>query len=212
MPAHRKVFPPLQPVRPCQHPFHTVPETDSVEQRIQHIAHRAVMAVFRVRMMTGMVPGRLQQVGVLQKRNQPSIFLARPMCPFMKLVGVGAQNRKQPHFPGQQAPKPRGHKDSGQNRQVPRRLPPVMPRHEARIMMMHDVWPRHDTPDQRRVLPHVGISSQCTNPPTKSAASTVATSFARMRRAVFIGFRRYNGWSLFGRDSYLGQFKFSLRS
>jgi hypothetical protein len=61
------VFTAAQTNRSRQQPFQPVPETDSIQQRIQNIGDGAIMAVLRVGMMQGMVSGGLQNVHVLEK-------------------------------------------------------------------------------------------------------------------------------------------------
>src|SRR5882672_2347973 len=67
MAAHRGVRAPLQAHRPRECPLQPVPEANAVENRIQHIGHRAVMAVFGVGVMPCVMARGLQQADVLEE-------------------------------------------------------------------------------------------------------------------------------------------------
>ena len=71
----------------------------AVEDWIQNIGDGAVMTVFGVGMMQRVMFGRLENAEVLQAGNEPTIFLARAVGPFVEFVGVGRQAGKQSHLP-----------------------------------------------------------------------------------------------------------------
>ena len=87
-----------------------------------------------------------------------AIFLARAMFPFMELIRVGSQKGKQPDVPCEQVEAPGADdKDGREQNQIPRSLPPTMPRHETWIVMMHGVWAAHDPAKDRRGVADVGV-------------------------------------------------------
>ena len=83
-------------------------------------------------MVDGMVIRGLQQANLLQKGDNASILLAGLVRPFLDLIGVGADDGKEPQLPRQYIEPPcdeDNHRREAQ--QVPRTLPPVIKRHVA---------------------------------------------------------------------------------
>jgi hypothetical protein len=109
VPAKRGILSPIQTNRPRQQPFQSVPKIHAIQDWIHHVGDRAIMAVLGIRVVTRMVLRVLQQLDVLQKGNDGAIFFARAVRPFVKLIGIRAQNGKHPDFPRQQPGKPRRH-------------------------------------------------------------------------------------------------------
>ena len=141
-----------------EEPFHAVPKTNAVEYRIQDVGHGAVMAVLWVRVMAGMMLRGLEDVDALKEGNDRPVFGASAMGPLMHLVGIRGHNGKEPHRPRKRVAEPRDEDDKrGEQRQVPRALPPIMARHVTWVMMMDDVRPRDVPADERSVFADVGV-------------------------------------------------------
>src|SRR5258707_8977846 len=77
MTAHRGVRAPLHAHCPRQRPFQSVPEANAIQNRIQHIGHCAVMAVFGVGVMPGVMTRGLQQSDVLRSEEHTSELQSR---------------------------------------------------------------------------------------------------------------------------------------
>ena len=156
--THGGVRTPLQAGRPRERPFQSVPETDAIQNRIQHVGHRAIVAVFGIGMMPGMMTRRLQNADILKERDNRSVFPGRAVRPFVELIGIGGQDGKQPDLPCQHAAQPREDDEQrGEKAQVPRALPPVELGHETRVMVMDNIWPGDVPANQRRVLAHIRV-------------------------------------------------------
>jgi hypothetical protein len=116
------------------------------------------MTVLRVRVMACVMFGRLQDAQVLQPGNDAAVFFARTMRPFVKLIRVGAQQRKEPDRPRQTIQLPGDeHGNGGEQDQIPRTLPPAMAGHVAWKMVMNGVGPPDQAADERRVFTDIRV-------------------------------------------------------
>src|ERR1700744_4541088 len=141
-----------------QEPFQTIPKMNAIQHRVHDICDGAVMAVFGISMMQRMMLRRLQYPDVLEKRDDPPILLARAVLPFMEFIGIGSQNGKEPSLPRQEPHAPRHQQKSHcYHYQVTRTVPPAMPRHVTRIMMMDRIRTSDQSSHQWRMIANIRV-------------------------------------------------------
>jgi len=84
------------------HTFQPRPKIHALEQRVHEIRDGAVEGIFRIAVMYAVVAGRLEDTPVLELRDQPAVFGASAVRPFVNLVRVDADDDKQPELPREQ--------------------------------------------------------------------------------------------------------------
>lgn len=84
-----------------------VPEAQAIQKRVEDVGQDTVAGVLRIRVMPGMVVGRLHQPQPLEPGDDLAVFLLRPVRPLVDFVGVEAEYHEEPHVPCQQSEGPR---------------------------------------------------------------------------------------------------------
>ena len=86
-----------------EEPFGGVPKADGVEERVHEVGDGAVVDVFWVGVVDGVVVRRLEQADVLKEGDDGAVFPAGAVGPFVDFVCVGADDgeepRRQPRMP-----------------------------------------------------------------------------------------------------------------
>ena len=138
--------------------LHLRPEADKFQQRVHHISDRAIVGVLGVRMVQAMLARRLEQMDVLEERDDATVLGPRLVGPLVDLVGVGADGDEQPDMPGEHASPGGGpDEDDAEEHEVPGALPPIEFREMPRIVMVDDIGTDHQRANQRRGFRAVSI-------------------------------------------------------
>ena len=141
-----------------EEPFGGVPKTDGVEDGVEEVGDGAVVDVFRVGVVDGVVVRRLEQADVLEEGDDGAVFPAGAVGPFVDFVGVGGDGGEEPRLPAEKAELPRDEEeDGGEGDEVPRALPPGVARHVARQVVVDDVGAANGGADERGVFADVGV-------------------------------------------------------
>ena len=87
--------------------FDARPELEPLEDGIHEIGDGAIVRVLRVGVMEPVVMRCLQDAPILQRGDQPAVFCAGAVRPFVDLVGVDAERDEEPQLPRHHAERPR---------------------------------------------------------------------------------------------------------
>jgi hypothetical protein len=139
-------------------PFQAFPEMNAIENGIEKIGDRAVVAVFGIRVVLGMVANGLQKASALQEGDDLPIFARAAVFPFVNFVSIGAEDGEEEQRPMQEAEVPRSkHHKRGGDREIPIALPPSFFNEGAGLAMVEDVGFDDPFADDGDVLAAIGV-------------------------------------------------------
>ena len=148
-----------------EEPFGGVPKADGVEDGVEEVGDGAVVDVFRVRVVDGVVSRCLEEADALEEGDDGAVFLAGAVGPFVDFVGGGDDGGEEPRLPAEKAEFPNDEQeDGGDGDRVPRALPPCVARHLSREVVVDDVVAANRGADERGVFADVGVFEPVDDP------------------------------------------------
>lgn len=85
----------------CQEPFQAGPYAQGVQDGVQHVGDGAVVDVLGIGVVDGVVAGGLQEADVLEEGDEPAVFWAGAVGPFVHFVGIATYKGEEPEVPGE---------------------------------------------------------------------------------------------------------------
>lgn len=141
-----------------EEPFGGVPKADGVENRVEEVGEGAVVDVFRVRVVDGVVSRCLEEADALEEGDDGAVFFAGAVGPFVDFVGGGDDGGEEPCLPAEKAEFPNDEEeDGGDGDRFSGALPPCVARHLSRQVVVDDVVAANRGADERGVFADVGV-------------------------------------------------------
>ncbi len=139
-------------------PFEAGPESEFFEDGINDVGDGAVVGVFRVGVVKGVLVRRLEDAPVLELGDDDAVFLAGAVRPFVDFVGVHADGDEEPDLPGEDVERPRaGEHDGAEDEEIPGALEPGVAGEEARVVVVDDVGADQEAAEHGRIFGEVGV-------------------------------------------------------